>query len=124
MVSPSSVNAASSMALAKEKALGVLAASCALGAFAPAASAVTPTTIEQDLVAADLSPAPLFPSRVPARLRDANSSLKVRRQRFTVTWDRGRGSRGLPIGDMQFGRGPAGQLTDDRRTARNRGYRL
>lgn len=103
--------------------LGVMAAGMVVGACPPAASAVTPATAEEELVAADLSPVPLFPPQLPARLRDANTSLKIRGQRFTVTWDRGDGSRGLPIGYVQFSRGPANALEANKRLARSRGFK-
>lgn len=96
------------------------ALACAL--FVPAAAPAADTAdVRSVLRRLGLVPAPLFPTSVPARLRDAEARISGS-ERFTIVWDRGT-SDGLPIGSVSFGRGKRSQLTLDLATARSRGSR-
>lgn len=86
------------------------------------ATSLAPTAdVEAELRALQLDPPMLFPTALPARLRDADAELSTD-SGVVVSWDRGEAG-GNRVGEMTLSRGSRSQLAQDLRTSRSRGYR-
>jgi hypothetical protein len=81
----------------------------------------TPQKVQQDLARAALTPPPLYPTTLPARIRDSDAELSITDGYFSVTWNRRGSVGGTRLGYLQFGRARRGQLAADLKTARRRG---
>jgi hypothetical protein len=84
-------------------------------------AADTPQKVQHDLAKAALTPPPLYPTKLPARIKDADAKLSIANGYFSVTWNRRGSVGGTKLGYLQFGRARGGQLSADLKTARQRG---
>ena len=93
--------------------LSVVAISSITTPVATAASVPggTPAQARAALVAAQLEPVPLYPSYLPARLRNAGTQLEVEDPYYQVSWNR-RHADGEYGGSISFARGPDTDLDE------------
>lgn len=105
-------------------AAAVISAAALMFVGAPLARADTNVNVREILRELQIDPPMLYPSRLPRRLRHADTSLDTDGG-IAVAWDRGAVSRhdNNRVGYVGLYRGPRRQLAEDKRIARSRGYR-
>jgi hypothetical protein len=101
---------------------GVTFVCVVLGILCTAAGADTTASVRAQIRALELSPAMLFPTRLPSRPNNANASLDTSSY-LTVLWDRGSLSNGYKIGYTSLARADRSELERDFATARRDGYK-
>lgn len=100
--------------------VGILALAVAFATFAAAlASADSPRAVRAQLRDAGLKPAPLYPTKLPARLRHSDAELQTGGGGFTVSFRRRK-----PFVDAYLRREDAGGVRRAKRDARAGGFKL